>query len=77
MKSNVISDKGQPMMTISKVGRKGITLEITGQLMGAWPSKMYITPRELTKMVILALRPGVFLFILLYPFFLIADFLKK
>lgn len=77
MKSNVISDKGQPMMTISKVGRKGRKLEITGQLMGAWPSKMYITPRELAKMVFLALRPGVFLFILLYPFFLIMDFIKK
>ncbi|MDA3823873.1 MAG: hypothetical protein PF450_14850 [Bacteroidales bacterium] len=77
MKSNVISDKGQPMMTISKVGRKGIALEITGQLMGAWPSKMYITPRELIKMVFLALKPGVFLFILLYPVFLIMDFAKN
>ncbi len=34
MKTSVISDKGQPMMVVSKVGRKGYSIEITGQLMG-------------------------------------------
>jgi len=77
MKTNVISDKGQPMMVISKVGRKGSTIEITGQLMGAWPSKMYITPKEFAKMVCMAVRPGVIVFVLLYPFFLIASVIKN
>jgi len=77
MKANVVSDKDQPMMVISKLGRKGINLEISGQLMGAWPSKMYITPKEFLKMIQLALRPGVILFIILFPFFLIANIFKK
>lgn len=77
MKTNIISEKGQPMMVISKVGRKGRSIEITGQLMGAWPSKMYVTPKEFAKMVVMGLRPGVILFILLYPFFLLADVFKS
>jgi len=77
MKTNIVSDKGQPMMVISRVGRKGRSIEITGQLMGAWPSKMYITPKEFAKMVSMSVRPGVMLFILLYPFLLIVDIIKN
>lgn len=77
MKTNIISDKGQPMMVVSKVGRKGYSIEITGQLMGAWPSKMYLTPKEFAKMVFMAIRPGTLLFVLGYPFFLIAEWMKK
>jgi hypothetical protein len=77
MKTSIVSDKGQPMMVISRVGRKGGTIEITGQLMGAWPSKMYITPKELAKMVLMAVRPGVMVFFLLYPIFLIMDVIKN
>ena len=77
MQAKVVSDKGQPMMVMSKVGRKGSTLELTGQLMGAWPSKMYITPREFGKVIALGLRPGVILFVLLFPFLLVWDFLPK
>ncbi len=77
MKANIVSDKGQPMMVISRVGRKGRTIEITGQLMGAWPSKMYITPKEFAKMVSMAVRPGVIVFFILYPLFLFADVIKN
>lgn len=76
MKSNVISDKGQPMMVVSKLGRKGYSIEITGQLMGAWPSKMYLTPKEFAKMIFMSLKPGVLLFLIGYPFFLAAEWLK-
>ena len=77
MDAKVISDKGQPMMVVSKMGRKGGTIEITGQLMGAWPSKMYITPGEFGKMLLMALRPGILLFILSFPFLLIAEYFKR
>lgn len=77
MKVNVVSDKEQPMMVISSVGRKGSTLEITGQLMGAWPSKMYIKPKEFLKMLLKALSPGVIVFIVLFPFFLVYDIFRK
>lgn len=77
MKTSIVSDKGQPMMVISRVGRKGRTIEITGQLMGAWPSKMYITPKEFGKMVSMIVRPGVMVFVILYPFYLIMDVIKE
>ncbi|PKL77594.1 MAG: hypothetical protein CVV25_14185 [Ignavibacteriae bacterium HGW-Ignavibacteriae-4] len=76
MKLTIISDKGSPMMVVTKVARKGDSLEVTGQMMGAWPSKMYITPKEFWTCVLIAFSPGVLLYLLAYPFILIKSLFK-
>ncbi len=56
-------------MVVQNVKRKGDSLEIIGQMMGAWPSKMYITRREFLNMLPLVLNLEVITYVLLYPFF--------
>ena len=77
MKMTIISDKGTPMMVIQKIARKDDTLEITGQLMGAWPSKMYITSDQFGAMLQSVFSPSVLSYILLYPYFLISKKLRR
>ena len=76
MKITIISDKGTPMMVIQKIARKKDTLEITGQLMGAWPSKMYITTDQFGWILLAALNPSVISYVLLYPYFLLIKKLR-
>jgi hypothetical protein len=76
MKLTIISDKGSPMMVVQKVKRKGDSLEITGQMMGAWPSKMYITREEFIHIIPLVLNVDILLYILCYPFMCILGFLR-
>jgi hypothetical protein len=73
MKLTIISDKGSPMMVVQKISRKHDALEITGQLMGAWPAKMYITTEEFGNFLRAAFSPSVLLYVLLYPYFLISS----
>lgn len=73
MKLTVISDKGSPMMVVSGIRKKGSRIEITGSLMGAWPAKMYITTGEFGGFLRAALSPGILLYVILYPFYLIAE----
>ncbi len=77
MKLTIISDKGTPMMVVTKIKRKGSSLEITGQMMGAWPSKMYITPKEFLACIRFALTPGVIMYLLAYPLIIIRSIFKK
>jgi hypothetical protein len=72
----IISDKGTPMMVIKKIQRKGDTLEITGELMGAWPSKMYITTDQFGSFLRSVFSPTVLAYIFLYPYFLIRNKLR-
>ncbi len=60
------------MMIVQKVKRKGDSLEITGQMMGAWPSKMYITLDEFKNVFGMMLNFDILAYVLLYPFFLLA-----
>ncbi len=76
MKLTIISDKGSPMMVVSRIRRKGNSIEITGALMGAWPAKMYITPGEFGGFLRAALSPGMLLYVMLYPFYFISDKLR-
>ncbi len=77
MKLTIISDKGSPMMVVSKVVRKGSSLEVTGKMMGAWPAKMYITPKEFWNCIRIALSPSVLTYILIYPGILISRLFKR
>lgn len=76
MKLTIISDKGSPMMIVQKVKRKGDSLEITGQMMGAWPSKMYISLEEFKNLFPMLLNFDVITYVLLYPFFLLGRALR-
>ena len=69
--AKIISDKGTPMMVLDKIRRDGDQLEITGQMMGAWPSKMYITVEEFGDFVRVMLCPSIIIYVLLYPYFFI------
>jgi hypothetical protein len=53
---NVVNDRGASMMSISQVTREGEQLAITGSLLGAWESTMYLEPEVLLKMVRLLLK---------------------
>ena len=77
MKLTIISDKGSPMIIISRVRKKKDTIEITGSLMGAWPAKMYITPGEFGGFLRVALSPVVLMYLLMYPYYYIAEKFKK
>lgn len=77
MKLTIISDKGSPMMVVTRIRKKGTAIEITGSLMGAWPAKMYITSGEFGGFLRAALSPGVLLYVLLFPFYYISDKLGK
>lgn len=58
-------------MVLEKVTRKGDQLEITGRMMGAWPSKMYITLDEFGDFIRIMLTPALIAYIFLYPYFLL------
>lgn len=75
--AKIISDKGSPMMVLNEIRRDGDQLEITGQMMGAWPSKMYITLDEFGDFLRIMLRPAIISYVLLYPYFLIRKKLKS
>lgn len=77
MKLTIISDKGVPMMVVTNVSRKGHSLEVTGKMMGAWPAKMYITPKEFWTCIRIALSPAVQLYLWSYPFILLIGLFKK
>ena len=76
MKLTIISDKGSPMMVVTDVRRKNDDLEVAGQLMGAWPSKMYITPEEFWCCIRIAVSLPVLKYALAYPRILLKVFLK-
>lgn len=59
------------MMVLEKVTRKGDQLEITGRMMGAWPSKMYITLEEFGDFIRIMLTPSLIAYIFLYPYFIL------
>lgn len=77
MKLTIISDKGSPMMVVTRIARKGNMLEITGQLMGAWNSKMYVTTEQFGGFLRATFSPAVLSFVLLYPFFYIASKFRR
>ena len=76
MRDNVIrilNDEGSVVMTIEAVEREGERLVIEGRLMGAWKSKMYVTPDTILKMLRFLLNPSLLWYLVLLPFFIIKD----
>jgi len=65
---HIISESGRPMMTLEALGREGDRMVIQGQMVGAWPCKMYINLEDVLRMVRLLLAPQVIFYILSLPF---------
>ena len=68
LKAKITNEKGAPMLEIRKIGRRGDDITVTGSLMGAWETTMYMKPEELLKMVQIVLNePEVFKYVLDLP----------
>ncbi|MGV8083423.1 MAG: hypothetical protein AB2L09_07315 [Coriobacteriia bacterium] len=68
LKAKVVNEKGAPLLVISKIGREGDDLTVTGSLMGAWESTMYMKPEDLLVAVQIVLnQPEVFKYLLDLP----------
>lgn len=76
MKLTIVSGTGSPMMVVTKIVRKGNSLEITGSLMGAWPAKMYVTTEEFGGFLRATFSLAVISYVLMYPFFYIISKLR-
>lgn len=77
MKLTIISGTGSPMMVVTKIVRKGSSLEITGSLMGAWPAKMYLTNEQFGGVLRATFSWAVISYVLMYPFFYISRKFKR
>jgi hypothetical protein len=69
----ILNDEGSVVMSIESIKREGNKLVIDGRLMGAWKSKMYITPDTILKLLKLLINPSLLFYILLFPFFIIKN----
>src|SRR3989304_4790876 len=71
----ILSDKGTTVLKVRSITRKDNKVQIIGQLMGAWDSRMYITPREIRKLIGLSLNQSLISYILLSPLFILGDYI--
>jgi|APFre7841882654_1041346.scaffolds.fasta_scaffold231918_2 hypothetical protein len=46
----IVSDKGTTMMALESMGRDGDNIVMVGRMMGAWSSKMYMSPEDAWRM---------------------------
>jgi hypothetical protein len=69
--ANFYSDTGEPVLTMKALYREKNFLVMRGALMGAWDSKIYIPPRELVRMIGIALKPALIWYILSLPVLLL------
>lgn len=56
-KVHVVNETGSDMMCMSTVSVEGENMVITGSLMGAWESVMYVSPEDVVKMIGVVARP--------------------
>lgn len=62
------SNTGQSVLSMRSIARKGNQLVMTGKLMGAWESEIYIPPQSVLKMIGKILKPSIIWFVLSIPF---------
>lgn len=62
------SNMGQTVLSMRSVTRKGNQLVMTGKLMGAWESEIYIPPQSVLKTIGKLLKPSIIWFVLSIPF---------
>jgi hypothetical protein len=67
----ILSETGTDMMTLEEFGRDGRRMTVRGAVMGAWPSTMYVEPRDVVKLVGMLLRPRVLGYLVSVPFLLL------
>lgn len=67
---HVVNDTGSDMMCMSSVNVSGENMEITGSLMGAWESTMYVSPEDVVKMLGLVFKPATIGYMVKLPWML-------
>lgn len=60
---------GDPAIVVDAIGIEGDRLCVRGRLLGTMQAKMYVGPKEVLGLAVLALRGHVLLYLLLLPFF--------
>lgn len=63
----ILSETGSTMMSIEVLRRQGDKMEIQGEMIGAWPCKMYMNLEDVLKMVRLLFTPQVIFYIVSLP----------
>lgn len=64
---HIFSDTRQIVMTVRSIRREGNRLSITGRILGAWESKMFINVEELPTLIRLMMNFSFFSYLLLWP----------
>lgn len=67
----IVSDKGTTMMALESMGRDGDNIVMVGRMMGAWSSKMYMSPEDAWRMGGMMIKnPKIIGYIISLPFIL-------
>ena len=72
-----MSEIGTVMMEVDQIDRKGERLRMRGKMMGQFPQNIFISAEEMVQMVAKFTAPRVLLYFVLFPFFLLAGYLRK
>jgi hypothetical protein len=67
----IVSEQGSVMMSLEEFGREGNRMTVQGSVMGAWSTRMYVSPQDAWKLFGLLLRWQVIGYILSLPYLLI------
>lgn len=67
----IVSEEGGDMMTLESFGREGNRISVQGALMGAWSTKMYISPQDAVKLLGLMLNWRLVGYFISLPFILL------
>ena len=70
---SIFSESGETVVTIESIKREGDTLLMEGKLMGAWKSKMYLTPQMIPRIVKLMINTSFLSYIFSVPYLLFRD----
>ena len=68
--ARIVSDTGTTMMSLESMGRDGDRIVIVGRMMGAWPSKMYLSPEDAWRMGGMMINRQIIGYIIRLPFIL-------
>ncbi len=69
----IMTEDGSSVIDIEKMSRNGANLFMHGRLMGQFDTAVYITADDVFKIIPKLLKPGPLLFLLLSPFYWVAN----
>lgn len=66
--AKIVSPAGDMGLTVSELGVEDDGMLTVGGKMGVWEAKIYFTPSEVRRLVVMALRPKFLLYAVRLPF---------